>query len=234
MTLGVVVDDVLEEISVDLEHFDVVGVDFVETAEVVGGLLDGVGDFGAQHLELVDVRVVLEELAPEVEVEVDGLFDDALEVDELVLEVDDDVDVDALGLGVPRVVVDHFFLDEVFVAVDGEFLLHVGLVFLGDHHFEKGLELVVELLSLDVGVQHVESRALLELLERVDHDFLDPHVPKFFVGFFFLDLKLAGLTGKITEFLGQVVGGGLAFLPVAVLDVKFEQTFEGDSVVGLV
>lgn len=141
-----------------------------ELAEEVISLLDERGNLGAEVLQLRDIRVFLEEFSPEFEMEVDGSFDRVLEDDEFILEVDDKVDVDGLVLLGLLVAVDHFLLDDVFVAEDGELFLHVGLALLGDHEFEECFELVFEFFVLDMGVHEMETRGFGEFFEALIDD----------------------------------------------------------------
>lgn len=143
LTLDIIINDLLEEVPINLQAFDVVWVHVGEFLEDLVRALHGVGDFGAQGLEFLDVGVLLQQLPPELQVEVDGLLDGGEELNELILEDDDDVDIHALLLGATYIGLHHLLLDEVLVAVHRELLLEVRFVFLRDHQLIQGPEFVI-------------------------------------------------------------------------------------------
>mmetsp|Transcript_58142 Transcript_58142/g.66997 ORF Transcript_58142/g.66997 Transcript_58142/m.66997 type:complete len:239 (-) Transcript_58142:1354-2070(-) len=151
----IVVHDILKEVSVDLQTFDMIWIHFIQHLELGSRNLDLIRDLAAQVLQLLDIRTVFQQLSPEVKVVVNSFLDKVLEKNEFVLEVYDDIHIHAFRLSGSNVVLNHFFFDDILVAMDRELFLHVWLVLFRDHHLEERLVLVFELLVLDVSVEHM-------------------------------------------------------------------------------
>ena len=81
----------------DLQALDVVIVQFLHFLKLVLAFLNLIRDLTPKTLEFLDIRVLLSELPPELQMKDHSFLNNRLEVHEFVLEIDDDIHIDCLS-----------------------------------------------------------------------------------------------------------------------------------------